>query len=172
METGYVRHESSAHLRHLRLRERSPHQHRQRGERVLAVAKRGLLGVRQRAFLQLLGVELEILLSQRPHGVEVVAIVGALQAADVADDAADAVAPECARVRCERGALDSLLGEDVATHERVVVPVSGACEEVVRVEEREILRVRERHLDVRHLDEDGLVGVVTTMGDAPQTHRS
>lgn len=167
-----MKRERNAHLRHLRLGERSPHQHRQCGESVLTVAKRGLLRVRQRESLQLVGVELEILLSQRPHGVEVVAVVGALQSADVADDAANAVAPERARMCGERGAWDLLLVENVATHERVVVSVPGACEEVVGVKEREILRVRERHLDVRHLDEDGLVGVVTTVRETPQTHRS
>ena len=133
---GYVRRERRSHLHHLRLRECSPYQHRQRGERILAVAKRGLLRVGERESPQLVGVELEVLLALRPHGVEIRAVVGALQPADVADDAANTVAPERARVSGERGALDGLLVEDVATHERVVVAVAGACEEVIRVKER------------------------------------
>ena len=123
---GYVRRERRSHLHHLRLRECSPYQHRQRG----------LLRVGERESPQLVGVELEVLLALRPHGVEIRAVVGALQPADVADDAANAVAPERARVSGERGALDGLLVEDVATHERVVVAVAGACEEVIRVKER------------------------------------
>lgn len=55
-----------------------------------------------------------------------------------------------------------MLLKNSLAHKGVIIAVSCACEEVVDAHNAEILSMRERHLDVRNLNVDGLVGRIAT----------